>query len=135
MASVRRSTRIDRSADDVWAVLGDPTTITRWFPGVLEVTVDGTARVITTASGLTIPEEIVTNDPIQRRFQYRITSSIVAHHLATIDVFDLDDGTSLVSYATDCEPDAMALMITGGTGNALLELKRQLESRPTGNTT
>ena len=66
-----------------------------------------------------MPEEIVTNDPIQRRFQYRITAPIVRNHLGTIDVFDLGDGTSLVSYATDCEPDAMALIIGGATGNAL----------------
>jgi len=32
-----------------------------------------------------------------------------------------------VSYATDCEPAALALMIGGATGNALKELKRQLE--------
>jgi hypothetical protein len=52
----------------------------------------------------------------------------VRNHLGTIDVFDLDDGSSLVSYATDCEPDAMALMIGGATGGAVAELKRQLES-------
>ena len=75
-----------------------------------------------------MPEEIVTNDAIQRRFQYRITAGIVHNHLATIDVFALGDGSSLVAYATDCDPDAMALMIGGATGNALLELKRQLEA-------
>ena len=39
-------------------------------------------------------------------------------------------GTTLVSYATDCEPDAMALIIGGATGSALGELKRQLEGAP-----
>jgi hypothetical protein len=53
----------------------------------------------------------------------------VRNHLGTIDVFDLGDGSSLVAYATDCEPDPMALIIGGATGNALLELKRQLEHR------
>ena len=75
-----------------------------------------------------MPEEIVTNDPIQRRFQYRITAPIVHHHLGTIDVIDLGDGSSLVVYATDCEPDALALIIGGACGNALHELRRQLES-------
>ena len=56
-----------------------------------------------------------------------MTSPIVASHLGTIDVFDLGDGRSLVSYSTDAEPDALALMIGGATGNALHELRRQME--------
>jgi hypothetical protein len=33
-----------------------------------------------------------------------------------------------VSYSTDADPDPVALVIGGATGNALKELKRQLES-------
>ncbi len=128
MASVRRQVRIARSADDIWSVLGDPLTISRWFPGIVDATLDGATRVVTTASGLPMPEEIITNDAIQHRFQYRLRAGIVSNHLGTIDVFDLGDDSSLVAYSTDCEPDALALMIGGATGNALLELKRQLEA-------
>ncbi len=128
MGTVRRQVRIARSADDVWAVVGDPATIAQWFPGIVDVQVDGTTRVVTTASGIPMTEEIVTDDAIQRRFQYRLTGAMVRGHLGTIDVFDLGDGSSLVAYATDCEPDAMALIIGGATGNALVELKRRLET-------
>lgn len=127
MATVRREVRIHRAADDVWALLGDPATIPQWFPGIVDATVDGNTRVITTASGIAIPEEIVTNDPLLRRFQYRVQLPVVRHHLATIDVFDLGDGTSLVSYGTDAEPDTFALIIGGATGAALEELRRVLE--------
>ena len=129
MASVRRQVIINRTADDVYAVIGDPVTIADWFPGMVSATVDGTTRVITTESGLPMAEEIVTNDAIQRRFQYRLAPGFIQDHLGTIDVFDLHDGRSLVSYSTDCEPAALALMIGGATGNALKELKRQLEQR------
>jgi len=128
MASVRREIRIARPAPQVWAVVGDPAALAGWFPGIVDAHVDGTSRVVTTASGIQMPETIVTNDPLQRRFQYRITAPIVRDHLGTIDVFDLGDGTSLVSYATDCMPDALALIIGGACGNALHELRRQLES-------
>ena len=128
MATVRRQVTIHRSADDVWAVIGDPRTIADWFPGIAGCTVDGTTRVITTVTGLPLPEEIVTVDAIQRRFQYRVTAPIIQDHLGTIDVFALEDGNSLVSYATDCDPPAMALMIGGATGGALAELRRQLEA-------
>ncbi|MCU1498583.1 MAG: Polyketide cyclase / dehydrase and lipid transport [Acidimicrobiales bacterium] len=127
MASVRRSIRIDRPADDVWALIGDPAALPTWFPGIEDAQVDGTSRVITTALGIPMPEEIITNDPLARRFQYRITAPLVRNHTGTIDVFDLGDGSSLVAYATDCEPDPVALIIGGACGNALTELRRQLE--------
>lgn len=128
MATIRRQIIINRSADDVYAVIGDPSTIASWFPGMVDSTVDGTIRTITTETGLPMPEEIITNDAIQRRFQYHLAAGFVQNHLGTIDVFDLGDDRSLVAYATDCEPAALALMIGGATGNALHELRRQLES-------
>ena len=121
--SVRRQVRIARPAGDVWAAIGDPARIQEWFPGIVASTVDGTTRVITTGSGLPIPEEIVTNDPIQRRFQYRITGSLAREHLSTLDVIDLDDGTCLVVYAADAVPATMALVIAGAAGNALEHLR------------
>ena len=132
MGTIRRELIIDRPPDAVWEVLGDPVTIADWFPGVAKAVVDGTTRVITTTSGIPMPEEIVTNDPIQRRFQYRLTAGLLQSHLGTIDVFDLGDGRSLVAYGTDATPDPVALVIGGATGNALKELKRQLEANHVG---
>ena len=59
-----------------------------------------------------------------------MTAPFLRHHLGTIDVHDLDDGTSLVVYATDAEPDTLALVIGGATGAALRELRCQLEADP-----
>ena len=89
--------------------------------------VDGTVRVITLGSGLALPEEILIHDPIQRRFQYRITAPLFAFHRGTIDVLDLDDDTCVVVYTTDADPRTMALTIAGGTAGALDELQRQME--------
>lgn len=125
--SVRRQVRIARPADEVWALVGDPARIQEWFPGIVASTVDGTSRVITTGSGIPMPEEIVTNDPLQHRFQYRITAPIVREHLSTLDVLDLGDGTSLVVYAADANPATMALVIAGAAGNALEHLRHLLE--------
>jgi len=52
---------------------------------------------------------------------------VIRHHRGTIDVVDLGDGTSLVTYATDADPRTMALTIAGATAGALAELKRQME--------
>jgi len=125
--SVRFHVRIERPADDVWALAGDPARLHEWFPGVVACHVEGTTRVITVGSGLPLPEEILVNDPVLRRFQYRITAPLFAYHRGSIDVLDLGDGTCVVVYTTDADPRAMALTIGGGTAGALDELKRQME--------
>jgi hypothetical protein len=125
--SVRRQVRIAFPPDDVWAVIGDPARIHEWFPGIVSCTVDGAVRVIVTGSGMPIPEEILTNDPLQRRFQYRITAPIVREHLSTLDVLDLEDGTCLAVYSADANPATMALVIAGAAGNALEHVRTMME--------
>jgi len=131
MAVIRHELRIARPPDEVWPAIGDPAALPRWFPGIVDAQVDGRARIITASSGLSLPEEIVTNDPVRRIFQYRMTAPLVSDHLGTIEVADTGDGCSLVSYETRCEPDPLALVIGGACGNALRELRRQLEGQAT----
>jgi uncharacterized protein YndB with AHSA1/START domain len=133
LGSIRHHIRIHRPAADVWALAGDPTRLHEWFPGVVSCTVDGNQRVIVLGSGIPMPEEIVVNDPTQRRFQYRITAPLFTYHRGTIDCIDLDDGTCLVVYSTEADPRTMALTIAGGTAGALDELKRQMELPSTKN--
>lgn len=125
--SVRRQVRIARPPAEVWDLVGRPERIQEWFPGIASSTVEGDTRVITMGSGLPMPEQILTNDPLARRFQYRITAPIVREHLSTIDVIDLEDGTTLVVYSADAEPSTMALVIAGAAGNALRNLRSILE--------
>ena len=128
MATLRREVRIAATADDVWQVVGRPELLHLWFPGITACTVQGTTRIITTGAGIPMPEEIVTNDALQRRFQYKITAPLFRNHLATVDVIDLGDGTCVTVYSTDAEPAVMALVISGGTIGALAELKRQFDA-------
>lgn len=127
LGSIRHHVRIDRSADVVWELAGDPARLHEWFPGIVACQVDGSTRVITTGTGLPMPEEILVHDHVQRRFQYTLTVPMVAFHRGTIDVLDLGDDSCVVVYTTDCDPRTMALTIGGGTAGALDELKRQME--------
>ncbi len=126
-ASLRHHVHIARPAAEVWPYVGEPGRLHEWFPGMTSSVVDGDVRTVTLASGLSLPEEILVNDPVIRRFQYRITAPVFVFHRGTIDVLDLGDGTCAVSYATDADPRVMALLIGAGTGAALDELKRQVE--------
>ena len=127
LGSVRHQIRIQRPVADVWRLAGDPARLHEWFPGINSCTVDGTTRTIVTGSGLPMAEEILVNDAIGHRFQYRLTPPIFMFHRGTIDAIDLGDETTLVVYSTDADPRTMALTIAGGTAGALDELKRQME--------
>lgn len=128
--TIRHEIRIDRPADVVWKLAGDATKLHLWFPGIVDCTVDGNLRTIVTASGISMPEEILVCDDVQRRFQYRLTLPMFTHHRGTIDVIDLHDGTCLAVYSTEADPRTMALVIGGGSAGALNELKRQMEAGP-----
>jgi len=127
VASLRHELRIGADADTAWDVVRRPESIPQWFPGIESCTVDGPIRVVTTATGMEIPEEILTIDDTIRRFAYRITSPIYRFHLGVIDVIDLGDDDSLCVYSTTAEPDPLALVIAGGTVGALAQIKRIAE--------
>jgi len=127
VASLRHELRIAAAPDEVWAVVSRPESIPEWFPGITSCTVDGNVRVIKTAIGLEMPEEILTNDPILRRFAYRITSPVYRFHLGVIDVIELGTNDSLCVYSTTAEPDTLALIVAGGTVGALAKIKRLAE--------
>ena len=129
--SVRREVVIGVDADTAWGVVGRPELLHRWFPGIVACEVAGDVRTVTLATGLTLDETILTCDPLQRRFQYRIAGGFFTEHLASVDVIPLDDATCMVIYASDAAPATMAVVLGGATGGALVELRRLLEAGTT----
>ena len=128
-ASVRRHTAIAVPADAAWAVVTRADVLQHWFPGLRQVVMKTpTTRTITTGVGLSLDEEILTNDPLQRRFQYRITGGFFKEHLASLDVIALADDRCLVTYASDADPATMAIVLGGVMEEALRSLKAQLEA-------
>jgi len=128
-ATVRRHTTIAAPADAAWAVVTRAEVLATWFPGIRQVVMrTPTVRTVTTGAGLSLDEEIVANDPLQRRFQYRITGGFFREHLATVDVIELDHDRCLVAYATDADPATMAIVLGGAMAGALASLKEQLEA-------
>ena len=126
--SVRSQRIIGVSAERAWQVVGRPELLHLWFPGIVDCTVEGTIRTVTLGSGASLAEELLTNDALQRRFQYRIEGGLFTEHLASIDVMALDDDRCLITYASDADPAPMAVVLGGATNGALVELARQLES-------
>jgi hypothetical protein len=127
MASIRHERRINAPADVVWNVIARPESIVEWFPGVVAASMEGSIRTITLATGIEMPEEILTIDPAQRRFAYRITAPLYRFHLGVIDVIEIGENDSLCVYSTTAEPDTLALIVAGGSIGALDEIQRIAE--------
>jgi len=123
-ASVRRERVIPAPADDVWGLVGAADRLHEWFPGIDACRIEGDVRTITTGTGLELAENLLTSDPLQRRFQYRIEGGFFREHLGTIDVIALDPASCLVVYSSDCDPATMAIVLGGATQGALDELAR-----------
>lgn len=128
MASVRYERRIAARADDVWALVGDPTRIVEWFPGVVAAHVDGPIRTLELATGIVLAERLLTVDRLTRHFVYRVESELVHSHLGAIDVIELGPDDTLCVYSTTAEPDTMALVIGGATADALDAIARIAET-------
>jgi hypothetical protein len=129
VATVRFERRIAAPVDTVWSIFCDPASIVEWFPGVTSATVEGNVRVITLRSGIQMPEEILTIDPLIHRFQYRVTSPLYRMHLGTIDAIELGARDTLCVYSTTAEPHVMALVIGGGTFGALRQIEQMALAR------
>lgn len=125
--SVRHHRRIEVDADRAWAVVGRPDLLHHWFPGIVACEVQGDRRTVELGTGIRLEETILTNDAIQRRFQYRISGGLFREHLASVDVLSLDASSCVVSYASDVDPAAMAIILGGAMHGALEELAGQLE--------
>ena len=119
MASIRHERRIAASAERVWSLIRRPESIVDWFPGIVDVSVEGSSRTITTAMGMVIHERILVCDDAARRFAYSIVDEGYRLHVGTIDVIELGVDESLCVYSTTAEPDTLALIISGGTVGAL----------------
>ena len=127
MASGTSEVDIDRSADDVWKVVGDFAGLASWMPGIEKCTLNGDVRTIE-MSGMEIGEQLVARDDAQRSLTYSIVSgpAPVDSHKATITVTPKGSG-SHVMWAVEVAPDSMTEMFSGIYQQSLDALKAHVE--------
>lgn len=70
MARIDTEIAIDRRAEEVWAILGDLSAVTRWVPGISSARMQGTRRICSMEDGSEIHEEIIGFSDEQRRYAY-----------------------------------------------------------------
>jgi hypothetical protein len=130
MASIRRSVSIARTPDDVWDALRDVGALhTRLVVGfVTNCVLDGAARNVTFANGMTARELIVDVDDQGRRVAWAVVGGPLTHHNASAQVTAAPGGHSEVVWIADLLPNEMAPAITGMIEEGLAAMKRTLES-------
>jgi carbon monoxide dehydrogenase subunit G len=118
---------IDRSADEVWKVVGDFGGLAGWMPGIEKCTVTDDVRTVETG-GMEIGEQLVARDDAQRTISYSIVSgpAPVDTHQATITVTPSGSG-SHVTYEVEATPDSMVEMLNGIYAQSLDALKAHVE--------
>jgi len=120
---------IDRSPDDVWALIRGFGTINEWMPGIDSCTVEGDVRTIGTM-GIEIKEQLRELDETARRTSYSVIASPMDNlesHLATITVAAEGAG-SRVTWAVEVSPDELLGLFLPIYESSVAELKKRLEA-------
>ncbi len=127
MADGKVEVQIDRSADDVWALIGDFGGLGDWMPGIESCELDGDVRKLQTM-GMEIHERQMGRDDATRTISYSIVKSPmpVDHHLATLSVAPDGEG-SVLTWAYEVSPDEMAAAFGPVYEGSAQAVKTQLE--------
>jgi carbon monoxide dehydrogenase subunit G len=126
MGEARAETRIERSADDVWAVIGDYGEL-GWMPGVDTCEMDGDTDRVLGMFGMRIVERELAHDDAGRTLTYGIVDGDMKPevHEATITVTPEGDASTVTwDVRTD---DGMVEVMKGAYQGALDALKAKLE--------
>jgi mxaD protein len=126
MASAQAAIDIEKSPDEVWAVIGDFGGIDTWMPGVESCRLEGENRIIA-MSGMEITERLVSTSDDTHTQTYSIVDGVpVEFHQATITVTP-DGAGSKVTWDVEARPDEMTDLMQGIYQQTLDALKAKLD--------
>ena len=122
MASIRKEVFLRARPEDVWAAVRDVGAIhIRLVPGfVVNCRLDGDARIVTFANGVTARELIVDINEPDRRLVWAAVGGRLTHHNASVQVFAEGVAASRLVWIADLLPNELApsieVMIEQGIG-------------------
>lgn len=110
MASIIMEIVVQAAPAAVWDAVRDVGEVhRRLVPGlVTHAALEGGARTVTFANGLTLRELIIDIDDTARRFSYTSIGGKATHHNASMQVFAHAAGESRIVWTTDILPHELA---------------------------
>lgn len=129
MASIRKEMTLRADPVQVWGAVRDVGAIhTRLAPDfVTGVKLEGAARIVTFANGMTAKELIVDIDDAARRLVWSVVEGRMSHHNGAIQVHSEGDGCRLV-WIADILPHELKAPISAMMQQGMDAMKRKLEA-------
>ena len=128
MATVRRELRTRATPDRVWEAIRDVGALhTRLVPGFVKNTVlDGDARIVTFANGVTLREPIVTVDDRERRLVWSSEGGATTHYNASVQALAEGERTRVV-WIADFLPDTSAPAMEAAMSAGIAAMQKALD--------
>jgi carbon monoxide dehydrogenase subunit G len=128
MASITKEILVNAPADRVWDAVRDVGNIhKRLVPGfVTDCKMDGDARVVTFANGITVRELIVDLDEKNRRLVWSARGGRLTHHNASLQLMPQGE-TTRITWVADLLPNEMRGALEGMIEQGMQAMKATLE--------
>jgi uncharacterized protein YndB with AHSA1/START domain len=105
----QRSIDVDAPASATWDLVGDPTSVPRWYPKYETADVSGGQRILRNAEGGELVETLDDRDDAARRYSYSVISGApVSSYHASFEVQERDGGSRVV-WTVEAEPSDPAV--------------------------
>src|SRR4051812_13251747 len=129
MASIRLEMTLRANPAEVWNAVRDVGAIhTRLAPDfVTDVKMEGDARLVTFANGMTAKELIVDVDDAARRLVWSVVEGRPKHHNGSIQIFPEGSGCRLTRIA-DILPHELKQPVGGMMQQGMDAMRRKLEA-------
>jgi carbon monoxide dehydrogenase subunit G len=134
MASIRKQIHVAVAAARAWDALRDVGRIhERLVQGfVTDCRLDGDARVVTFANGMTVRERIVDVDDAQRRVAWAVADAPFEHYNASVQAFDEGGDRTRLVWIADLLPNALKDRIAMMIDQGMAAMKQTLEGAAAG---
>lgn len=130
MASIRKEIRISASVERVWDALKDVGALhTKLVPGFVKDTVlEGNSRVVVFSNGMSVREDIVSVDAVQRRVAWAVVGQQFRHYNGAAWVEADPKGGSRFIWTVDLLPNEMASQVEQMMTTGIAVVRQTMET-------
>lgn len=130
MASIRKEIRISAAVERVWDALKDVGALhTKLVPGFVKDTVlEGNSRVVVFSNGMSVREDIVSVDAVQRRVAWAVVGQQFRHYNGAAWVEADPKGGSRFIWTVDLLPNEMASQVEQMMTTGIAVVRQTMET-------